>query len=162
MSDNDDSYNEDLFASPSKKSTTPKEQPPPRSTTPLAPPPNSARYHDTEENRDANLRRELEGVRNINELIEGVIGTLERAKGNMQVRHSPSPFPPHTNDASTNSHPLDRLQHREHSLHPPQHLDAHPLADRAQPAANPEPILARRHRGPRRDRSRGRGQTTRG
>ncbi|TPX18073.1 uncharacterized protein E0L32_011843 [Thyridium curvatum] len=38
---------------------------------------------DAEEVREAALRRELEGVRNINEVIEGVLGTLERAKGNM-------------------------------------------------------------------------------
>lgn len=41
---------------------------------------------DAEEVREAALRRELEGVRNINEVIEGVIGTLERAKDNMGVR----------------------------------------------------------------------------
>ena len=31
------------------------------------------------------LRRELEGVRDINEIIEGVNKTLERARGNMDV-----------------------------------------------------------------------------
>ncbi|KAI8680121.1 hypothetical protein NCS57_00291800 [Fusarium keratoplasticum] len=35
---------------------------------------------------EAALRKELEGVRNINESIEGVIATLERAGGNMDVR----------------------------------------------------------------------------
>lgn len=40
---------------------------------------------DADEVRETQLRRELEGVRNINEVIEGVIGTLERAKGNMGV-----------------------------------------------------------------------------
>lgn len=40
---------------------------------------------DAEEVRAAALARELEGVRNINEVIEGVISTLERAKGNMGV-----------------------------------------------------------------------------
>ncbi|KAI1411133.1 DASH complex subunit Duo1-domain-containing protein [Hypoxylon sp. FL1857] len=81
MSDHESDH-EDLFASHSR-SHTPKEQPP-RSTTPLNPPPTN-RYDDSEEAREANLRRELEGVRNINELIEGVIGTLERAKGNMHT-----------------------------------------------------------------------------
>ncbi|KKY34611.1 putative dash complex subunit duo1 [Diaporthe ampelina] len=38
---------------------------------------------DADEVRETQLRRELEGVRNINEVIEGVIGTLERAKGHM-------------------------------------------------------------------------------
>ena len=45
---------------------------------------------DDDEVRETQLRRELEGVRNINEVIEGVIGTLERAKGNMGVSQ-PSP-----------------------------------------------------------------------
>lgn len=40
---------------------------------------------DADEVRETQLQRELEGVRNINEVIEGVIGTLERAKGNMGV-----------------------------------------------------------------------------
>ncbi|OAQ96185.1 hypothetical protein LLEC1_06312 [Akanthomyces lecanii] len=35
--------------------------------------------------RDALLRKELEGVRNVNEAIEGLIGTLEQAGGNMDV-----------------------------------------------------------------------------
>lgn len=34
---------------------------------------------------EAALRKELEGVRSINESIEGVISTLERAGGNMSV-----------------------------------------------------------------------------
>jgi hypothetical protein len=38
---------------------------------------------DAEEAREAALRRELEGVRNINTVIENVIATLDRAKGNM-------------------------------------------------------------------------------
>lgn len=39
----------------------------------------------TTESREAALQRELEGVRKINQVIEGVIGTLERARGNMGV-----------------------------------------------------------------------------
>lgn len=66
---------EDSFASPS----TPA---PGRSKTPTNP---NSRF-DTDESREAALRKELEGVRKINEVIEGVIGTLERAKGNMGVR----------------------------------------------------------------------------
>lgn len=87
MSDNlDSSDHEDLFASPSG-SHTPKE-PPERPKTPSNPPPTSSnRYDDSDGAREETLRRELEGVRNINELIEGVVGTLERAKGNMHVRH---------------------------------------------------------------------------
>lgn len=80
MSDHE-SDAEDLFASPTAKHAS--REKPARPKTPSNPPNN--RYDDPEESREANLRRELEGVRNINELIEGVVGTLERAKGNMHV-----------------------------------------------------------------------------
>lgn len=53
---------------------------------PRIPTNHDSRFNDAEEVREAALRRELEGVRNINEVIEGVIGTLERARGNMNVR----------------------------------------------------------------------------
>ncbi|OAA62804.1 dash complex subunit [Niveomyces insectorum RCEF 264] len=39
--------------------------------------------YDAEELRDAALQRELDGVRKINETIEGVIGTLERSRKDM-------------------------------------------------------------------------------
>ncbi|KAI0870929.1 hypothetical protein GGS24DRAFT_86384 [Hypoxylon argillaceum] len=77
----DDSDHEDLFASPSD-TNAPKTQQPDRPKTPSN---QHNRYEDHEDAREAALRRELEGVRNINELIEGVVGTLERAKGNMQT-----------------------------------------------------------------------------
>ncbi|KAI1166158.1 DASH complex subunit Duo1-domain-containing protein [Nemania serpens] len=77
----DDSDQEDLFASPST-AKAPKTQLVERPKTPSN---NHSRYEDHEDAREAGLQRELEGVRNINELIEGVIGTLERAKGNMQT-----------------------------------------------------------------------------
>ncbi|OIW25164.1 hypothetical protein CONLIGDRAFT_673307 [Coniochaeta ligniaria NRRL 30616] len=76
----------DIFASPSKppesSTTQPKEPPAPQTPgqTPANAPP--TRF-DAEEAREASLRRELEGVRNINAVIEGVIATLDRAKGNM-------------------------------------------------------------------------------
>lgn len=41
--------------------------------------------YDNEVDREASLRRELAGVRSINEVIEGVVESLERAKGNMEV-----------------------------------------------------------------------------
>ena len=89
----DDSDTEDLFASPSKKSggggggkEADRPKTPKTPKTPTNPPgASSSRYDDREDAREAILRRELEGVRNINELIEGVVGTLERAKGNMHV-----------------------------------------------------------------------------
>lgn len=67
----------ELFSSPSpSKPEQPKNDP----KTPSKP------KFDAEETREAALRKELAGVRGINEIIEGVIGTLERAKGNMDVR----------------------------------------------------------------------------
>ncbi len=42
-------------------------------------------YSDAEEAREAALRAELEGVQNINTVIEGVIGSLEKAKQNMEA-----------------------------------------------------------------------------
>lgn len=76
----DSSDHEDLFASPSEQRTAARggQQ---------APKTQNSRYdaEEAQEAREAALRRELEGVRNINEVIEGVIGTLERAKGNMGV-----------------------------------------------------------------------------
>ncbi len=47
-----------------------------------------------EEARCVALRRELAGVRNINQVIEGVINGLERAGDNMNVRHHGLPLMP--------------------------------------------------------------------
>lgn len=79
----DESDHEDLFASPSKKPAREPERPKTPSNQ------NNNPYDDSDDVREAALQRELEGVRNINELIEGVIGTLERANGNMHVSSLP-------------------------------------------------------------------------
>lgn len=76
----DDSDNEGLFSSPSKKPATSRD-----AGRPKTPSDQNNRYDNSDDAREAVLRKELDGVRNINELIEGVIGTLDRAKGNMQV-----------------------------------------------------------------------------
>jgi len=39
----------------------------------------------TEEAREASLKQELENVRKINQVIEGVVESLEKAKSNMEV-----------------------------------------------------------------------------
>lgn len=61
---------------------------------------------DAEEVRAAALARELEGVRNINQVIEGVISTLERAKGNMGVSNLTSlpPTPNQPSNSMLNTH----------------------------------------------------------
>lgn len=43
-------------------------------------------HYTTEEAREAALRRELESVRNVNKVIEGVVESLQKAKDNMGVR----------------------------------------------------------------------------
>jgi len=42
-------------------------------------------HYTTEEAREAALRRELESVRNVNKVIEGVVESLQKAKDNMGV-----------------------------------------------------------------------------
>ena len=45
----------------------------------------SAPRPETSESREAALRKELESVRQINKVIEHVVMSLEKAKGNMDV-----------------------------------------------------------------------------
>ncbi|KAH8808456.1 DASH complex subunit Duo1-domain-containing protein [Xylogone sp. PMI_703] len=71
-----DSDNEDLWASPSRPSRTQKAQ------NRNGPAMRESKY-DTEQAREAALQKELESVRSINEVIEGVVSSLETAKGNM-------------------------------------------------------------------------------
>lgn len=78
---------DDLFASPSHfPKKTHKRTPSEPSNTQE---PQSAPDLDTEEARleahEASLRRELAGIRSINQVIEGVVDSLERAKGNMDA-----------------------------------------------------------------------------
>jgi hypothetical protein len=47
---------------------------------------NAPRY-TSKEDRDAALRAELESVRNVNKVIEGVVESLQKAKSNMDVRN---------------------------------------------------------------------------
>lgn len=81
----------EVFSSPIKPDLSGRPKTPKTPKTPNTPTPNSQKEKepfDADEVRETQLRRELEGVRNINEVIEGVIGTLERAKGNMGVSQS--------------------------------------------------------------------------
>ena len=43
-------------------------------------------HYTAEEAREAALRRELENIRNVNKVIEGVVQSLQKAKDNMAVR----------------------------------------------------------------------------
>lgn len=75
-----DEDTEDLFGSSAKDPKTPTKNPEAASTQR-----NGESKYDAEQARNAALQKELEGVRNINEVIEGVISSLETAKGNMDV-----------------------------------------------------------------------------
>jgi len=85
----EESDTEDLFASPSatpsksKRKTVPKHPEEDLEREEAIPRRIPETRYDAEQAREESLRRELEGVRNINEVIEGVISSLESAKGNM-------------------------------------------------------------------------------
>lgn len=89
-----DEDNEDLWNSPSKpkaKKITPKSSD--QKVTPEPHVSNDSAFdnedplYDRQEARDAALRTELESVRNINQVIEGLLSSLDSAKGNMEVCH---------------------------------------------------------------------------
>ena len=87
---------EDLFASSLSAQTKHNRQKPSHPNIPDASSRDSAAAtepetpHD-EADHEASLRRELASVQRVNEVIEGVIESLERAKGNMDVRTGTPP-----------------------------------------------------------------------
>ncbi|SPO05050.1 uncharacterized protein DNG_07735 [Cephalotrichum gorgonifer] len=81
----DDSLTEDIWASPS---ATPREpQPSDRPRTPKTPktPKTPHNEPDPTYDHEAALRKELEGVKNVNRAIEGIISSLERTRDNMKT-----------------------------------------------------------------------------
>lgn len=86
-----DNESDDLWNSPSQR-TRREIFPKPVNEASTTPPPRSSHDDETlfgrEEAREATLRNELQSVRNINQVIEGLIGSLDRAKGNMDVCHN--------------------------------------------------------------------------
>ena len=83
-----DDESEVLWASPSKKSSKP--QAPANSNAQDSNMQSSQSRHGEsryggEEAREEALQKELQSVRNINQVIEGVIESLDRAKTNMEV-----------------------------------------------------------------------------
>lgn len=82
-----DSDTEDLFASPSGSSKRNfKTNSKPSEGNNVSSQHIGESKYDVEQARNTALRKELESVRSINEVIEGVISSLECAKGNMDVR----------------------------------------------------------------------------
>ena len=86
LSDDD---TEDLWNSPSKrvaqKKTNPRTSDEKATPEPRASHDGEDPLFDQQEAREVALRTELQGVRNINEVIEGLLGSLDSAKGNMEV-----------------------------------------------------------------------------
>jgi len=90
-----DSDTEDLFASPSRASKPPQKSKPPESAR------NAESKYDTEQARETALQKELESVRSLNEVIEGVVSSLECAKGNMDVSIALLATPPSVKSGPT-------------------------------------------------------------
>ncbi|EME41666.1 hypothetical protein DOTSEDRAFT_156661 [Dothistroma septosporum NZE10] len=84
----DDQFDEDLFASPDSGATTQKHTP--TSTASSAQKQNAPKQaklskEDVEEQRNAQLRAELEKVREVNKIIENVTASLAKAKSSMST-----------------------------------------------------------------------------
>ena len=75
-----DDGEEDIFASPQHHASAADA---PSATKPAR----SENRHDAQEARDARLQAELERVREVNKVIEGVTASLEKAKANMGTVH---------------------------------------------------------------------------
>lgn len=84
-----DEDTEDLWNSPSKRGNQKsfKRSTPTKSPTPESHIPHDAgdTMYDRQEAREAALHTELQSVRNINDVIEGLLTSLDNAKGNMEV-----------------------------------------------------------------------------
>jgi outer membrane translocation and assembly module TamA len=83
---------------------------------------------DQQEAREAALRSELQSLRNINQVIESLLGSLDRAKGNMEVSDCP------TNRVTIEGSrlidaTLDCFTDHKLGLDPTQHLDAYSIAN---------------------------------
>lgn len=85
----DDTVDEDLFASPESGATTQKQTPISTNNVSAANKQQTRTQskQDVEEARNAQLRAELEKVREVNRVIEGVTASLTKAKENMETVH---------------------------------------------------------------------------
>lgn len=84
-----DEDTEELWNSPSKRGNKPLNKKTTTHESRTAPELKSSRDSEPvyahEENREAALQNELQSVRKINEVIEGLLNSLDTAKGNMGV-----------------------------------------------------------------------------
>ena len=108
-------------------------------------------HYTTEEAREAALRRELQSVRNVNKVIEGVVESLEKARNNMDVRIQflEVPFA-----IEAKSEP-DCVAHCEQCVNITADVDAHPVPDGAQSTPHTEPAVSGCQPGSHRHRKRG-------
>lgn len=85
LSDTETDDTEDLFASPSvpAKKQKPAQPAEPVQNQSREPPPESE--EDALANHEASLRRELSSLRSMNQVISGVVESLEKAKSNMEA-----------------------------------------------------------------------------
>lgn len=74
-------------------------------------------HYTTEEAREAALQRELESVRNVNKVIEGVVESLQKAKDNMGVSATAESQTQHTD--SHRRYPRQSKMPRRSSRHGP-------------------------------------------
>ena len=140
-----DADTDDLFASPSRterKASKAREEElhTPRTSGTTSRSANGDSKYDRDGDREAALRRELAGVRSINEVIEGVVESLARAKGNMEVIVS---FYITQIALCAELGYVDCLPYRLQRLQTAQHLDAHPFPDGTQSAPNSQSLMAR-------------------
>lgn len=126
----------DLFTSPSSARNQSVQQKAQKAPSP----PLTDSKADSEDVREASLRRELAGIRNINEVIEGVVESLAQAKAKTDVCSI------HTYVAFLRILiVIDDIPHREQCIGPTKYLDAHSLANGAQSAFSVKPLLAGCH-----------------
>lgn len=85
LSDSDDNDTEDLFASPSLPTKAKNRDQRPESSNPQ----HSANPSNTKEDdlaaHEASLRQELSSIRTMNQVISGVVNSLEKVKSNMET-----------------------------------------------------------------------------
>jgi hypothetical protein len=137
---NEDDIDEDLWRSPSKKDNSSNaskgEQSGSSATGPQVH--TGKTKYDDGESKEATLRNELQSVRKVNEAIEGVIDSLNKAQSSMKVSLLVLCPLMRTKTVVVVGQPNGQL-----SFHSPQYVDADFVTDRTQPTANSEPCVAR-------------------
>lgn len=168
----DDEHTYDTPGQPRTRSHRSKQSQSQSHQAPLPETPRTQTSAEEQEARDAALRAELEGLRRMNQVIEGVNASLDRASTNMAVsllsssraRDLTVDLPPASPSVSAKTpliiHSIDYQQHNPLRLFPPSNLHAHPLADRTHLSPSAASILARRLRRCRRCRRRSRSART--